>query len=269
MCDLFVGDEGIGEMTGAGGTSAALTVLYSFEAASPRLAVSGTGQFALTDAGEIEMTLQLSRHVARSRMRRVVHADAVAVHHRHRQRQRPRRGRASPTPTRCSSTRRSTTCACGCSTTSCATRRRSGWRSTATSSASTSSRLVGDAPQLDVERRRSTCRRRVAAARQRRRQPGMLQGFFPNIRSSGRAEVSAQIGGPTRNADVSGNAPDRPTAGSATSPSRTRSRTSTASSPSMRAAVRLDELSARLGGRPRAVRRPASASRATRSTDST
>jgi hypothetical protein len=57
--DLFIGDEGIGQMT-AQVTLRGLTVLYGFDVASPRLAASGTGQFGLTDAGEIEMTVRLS-----------------------------------------------------------------------------------------------------------------------------------------------------------------------------------------------------------------
>ncbi len=57
--DLFIGDEGIGEMT-AQVALRGLQVLYSFDVASPRLAASGTGQFALTEAGEVEMTVRLS-----------------------------------------------------------------------------------------------------------------------------------------------------------------------------------------------------------------
>ena len=57
--DLFIGDEGIGEMT-AQVALRGLQVLYSFDAASPRLAASGTGQFALTESGEIEITVRLS-----------------------------------------------------------------------------------------------------------------------------------------------------------------------------------------------------------------
>lgn len=59
VSDLFIGDEGIGEMTAQVGLRG-LTVLYSFDVASPRLAASGSGQFGLTDAGEIEMTIRLS-----------------------------------------------------------------------------------------------------------------------------------------------------------------------------------------------------------------
>ena len=59
VTDLFIGEEGIGEMTATVGLRG-LTLLYSFDVASPRLAASGSGQFALTDAGEIEMTVRLS-----------------------------------------------------------------------------------------------------------------------------------------------------------------------------------------------------------------
>ncbi len=59
VSDLFIGDEGIGEMTAQVGLRG-LTVLYSFDIASPRLAASGSGQFGLTPAGEIEMTVRLS-----------------------------------------------------------------------------------------------------------------------------------------------------------------------------------------------------------------
>ena len=57
--DLFIGEEGLGQMT-AQVALRGLTVLYSFDLASPRLAASGSGQFGLTDAGEIEMTVRLS-----------------------------------------------------------------------------------------------------------------------------------------------------------------------------------------------------------------
>ena len=59
VSDLFFGEEGVGEMTAQVGLRG-LTVLYSFDLASPRLAASGSGQFGLTEAGEIEMTMRLS-----------------------------------------------------------------------------------------------------------------------------------------------------------------------------------------------------------------
>ena len=60
------------------------------EAASPRLAVSGAGRIALTDDDGRRAVVQRRRHVARSVHPRVQSA-AVAVHDGDRQRQRPRR----------------------------------------------------------------------------------------------------------------------------------------------------------------------------------
>ena len=57
--DLFIGNEGIGEMT-AQVALRGLQVRYSFDVASPRLVASGTGRFDLTEAGEIETTVRLS-----------------------------------------------------------------------------------------------------------------------------------------------------------------------------------------------------------------
>jgi hypothetical protein len=57
--DLFFGAEGIGQLTGR--LSVRDTVLtYEVEAASPRLAVSGTGRIAMDDAGDAEMTFRVT-----------------------------------------------------------------------------------------------------------------------------------------------------------------------------------------------------------------
>jgi hypothetical protein len=57
--DLFFGSEGIGQVTGR--LSVRDTVLtYELEAASPRLAVSGTGRVALDEAGDAEMTFRVT-----------------------------------------------------------------------------------------------------------------------------------------------------------------------------------------------------------------
>jgi len=57
--DLFFGSEGIGQLTGR--LSVRDTVLtYELEAASPRLAVSGTGRIALDEAGDAEMTFRVT-----------------------------------------------------------------------------------------------------------------------------------------------------------------------------------------------------------------
>ena len=57
--DLFFGEEGIGEVTGR--LSVRDTVLtYELEAASPRLAVSGTGRIALDEAGDADMSFRVT-----------------------------------------------------------------------------------------------------------------------------------------------------------------------------------------------------------------
>jgi hypothetical protein len=57
--DLFFGAEGIGQLTGR--LSVRDTVLtYELEAASPRLAVSGTGRIAVDDAGDADMMFRVT-----------------------------------------------------------------------------------------------------------------------------------------------------------------------------------------------------------------
>ncbi len=82
--DLFVGDEGIGQMT-AQVTLRGLTVLYSFDIASPRLAASGTGQYRLDRGRRDRDDHPAVGHLARP-LRAGLPADAVAVHGGHRQR---------------------------------------------------------------------------------------------------------------------------------------------------------------------------------------
>lgn len=57
--DLFVGDEGIGQVTGRLAVRDRV-LTYEIEAASPRLAVSGTGRIALTDAGDAELSFRVT-----------------------------------------------------------------------------------------------------------------------------------------------------------------------------------------------------------------
>ncbi|MFP5378493.1 MAG: translocation/assembly module TamB domain-containing protein [Vicinamibacteria bacterium] len=57
--DLFVNDEGVGQVT-ARLTVRDILVTFEMEAASPRLAVSGTGRFALTDEGDAEMSFRVT-----------------------------------------------------------------------------------------------------------------------------------------------------------------------------------------------------------------
>jgi hypothetical protein len=57
--DLFVNDEGIGQVTARLSVRDAL-LTFELEAASPRLAVSGTGRLALTDEGDAEMSFRVT-----------------------------------------------------------------------------------------------------------------------------------------------------------------------------------------------------------------
>ena len=113
--DLFVGEEGVGQVTGT------LTLRGSelsgeIDAASPRLAVTGTGRIALTLAVRLRAHVPVPRHLARP-LRAPVRAAPLAVHHRRRQRVDPRRRRAGGRRATCSSTARWTRSTCGCSTT--------------------------------------------------------------------------------------------------------------------------------------------------------
>jgi hypothetical protein len=57
--DLFFGDEGVGEMTGRL-SMRGLLMTYELEAASPRLAVSGTGRIELNDEMDAELSFRVT-----------------------------------------------------------------------------------------------------------------------------------------------------------------------------------------------------------------
>jgi hypothetical protein len=57
--DLFFGEEGIGQVTGRLAVRDA-AMIYELEAASPRLAVSGTGRIALNEDGDAEMSFRVT-----------------------------------------------------------------------------------------------------------------------------------------------------------------------------------------------------------------
>ncbi|MEO7135106.1 MAG: translocation/assembly module TamB domain-containing protein, partial [Vicinamibacterales bacterium] len=59
VSDLFFGEEGIGEMTGRL-SMRGLLMTYELEAASPRLAVSGTGRIELNDEMDAEMSFRIT-----------------------------------------------------------------------------------------------------------------------------------------------------------------------------------------------------------------
>jgi hypothetical protein len=58
--DLFVGDEGIGQVIGDISVRDNVLTIDRLEAASPRLAVSGSGRIALTPGAEAELVLRVS-----------------------------------------------------------------------------------------------------------------------------------------------------------------------------------------------------------------
>ena len=76
---------------------------YELEAASPRLAVSGTGRIALDEQSDAELSFRDHRHVARS-VRARLPADLSPYHHGGRQRHASASSASCTTPTRCGST---------------------------------------------------------------------------------------------------------------------------------------------------------------------
>ena len=90
--DLYVAEEGVGQVTG----TLALRrqeLRGEIDVASPRLAVTGTGRIALDAAVGRRDYLSLPRQLARS-VRPPLRAQPLAVHHRRRQRLDPGRGAA-------------------------------------------------------------------------------------------------------------------------------------------------------------------------------
>ncbi len=61
VVDLFVRDEGIGQVTGRIEVRGDQLTIAQLEAASPRLAVSGAGRITLNDSRDAELTLRLAR----------------------------------------------------------------------------------------------------------------------------------------------------------------------------------------------------------------
>ena len=197
--DLFFGDEGIGEVTGRLSVRDEL-LTYELEAASPRLAVSGTGRIALDDARRRRAVVPRHRHVARS-VRARVQADfspyttamasgtiRVVGELYNRDALRDRR-------------RRSSSSTCGWSTTACAIRVRFSCASRDRRCGSTALRLVGDDTALDLTGSVDLPRQALSLQANGAANLAVLQGFMRDIRSSGRADVSALIGGTVDAAD--------------------------------------------------------------------
>ncbi len=90
--DLFIGDEGIGQMTGRLAMRGTL-MTYEFEAASSRLAVSGNGRVEMNDEMDAEMSFRVT-DTSLDPVHPRLSAAAVVLHLRRRQRDDSRRGRA-------------------------------------------------------------------------------------------------------------------------------------------------------------------------------
>ncbi len=201
--DLFFGEEGIGQITGR--LSVRDTLLtYELEAASPRMAASGTGRVALDEAGDAEMTFRVTNtaidpyvrvfqptlspyaHATASGTIRVVgelynrdalridstieQLDLVLLDYRLRN-QGPIRtaveGRTLQVETL---------------------------------------RLVGEDTALNLTGSVDLARQALSLQAEGAANLAALQGFVPDVRSSGRADVSALIGGTASQPAVSGQA---------------------------------------------------------------
>ena len=100
----------------------------------------------------------------------------------------------------------------------------------------TEMRLVGEDTQLDISGDVNLHDERIAVRATGDAGLGILQGFVPNIRSSGRAALEATFDGPDARSARDRDDDASRTAASATSICRTRSRTSPARARSTRAA---------------------------------
>ena len=199
--DFFVGDEGIGQVVGEMSIIGELLTL-KFEAASPRLAVSGSGRIAMTDAMETDLTLSVAdtsldpyirtfnpglspytTAVASGTIRVVGHLanidellvettvdrlDLRLFEYQLR----------NAAPIRLALDRHTMRIE--------------------------EMRLVGEDTQLDIEGAVNLHDERIAVRATGDAGLGILQGFVPNIRSSGRASLEALFEGPMRDPIVTG-----------------------------------------------------------------
>ena len=203
MSDLFFGDEGIGEMTGRL-SMRGLLLTYEMEAASPRLAVSGTGRIELNDEMDAEMSFRITdtsldpylrvmmptfspftSAIASGTMRVVgelYNPDALRIDSTIEQVNlafldyRLRNG----APIRLSVERQTLNV--------------------------DSLRMIGDDTQLDLSGSVNLADQTLALQANGAANLAVLQGFLPNVRSSGRAEVTARISGTASEPVVAGNA---------------------------------------------------------------
>ena len=201
--DLFLGEEGIGQVTGRLGVRGTLLTM-EVEAASPRLAVSGTGRIALTPEYDADLTFRFSD----------TSLDPYV---------RPYLPRLSPFTTAIGS---GTIRAVGelsdphflvvegtfdqlrlrlfDYSLQNATPVRLALDGNVVRLSDT--RLVGQDTQLQLSGSVDLDERQIAVSAAGRANLGVLQGFFRDIRSSGQAELAAQIRGPLEAPAFSGNA---------------------------------------------------------------
>jgi len=201
ISDFFVGDEGIGQVSGEMNINADLLTL-KLEAASPRLAVSGAGRIALTPEMEAELSFSVSdtsldpyvrafnpqwspftTAIASGNVRvagQLANIDELLVDatvDRLDLRLFDYRLR-NASPIRIALDRHAMRL--------------------------TEMRLVGDETQLDITGVVDLHNERIAVRATGDAGLGILQGFIPNIRSSGRASLEATFEGPMRDPLVTG-----------------------------------------------------------------
>ena len=202
VSDLFVAEEGVGQVTG---TIALRGKELSGEvdAASPRLAITGTGRIALTPHAESELTFRfhdssldpyVRLFVPRLRLTRPP-LQAARFGSRAISPIRPSaRRRVGRHPRHAHVRLRAQECRAD---SNCARQERSAIRDL---------QVVGDLTRLRVSGGVGLRDQRIALQASGDANLGILQGFFRGVRGSGRAELTAAINGPLRNPVFSGSA---------------------------------------------------------------
>jgi hypothetical protein len=201
--DLFFGDEGLGEMTGRL-SMRGLLLTYEMEAASPRLAVSGTGRIELNDEMDAEMSFRVTDTSLDPYLRAMqptfspftsaIASGTIRVV-----------GELyNPDALRIDSTIEQVDLAfLDYRLRNAAPIRLSVERQALNVD---SLRMIGDDTQLDLTGSVNLADQTLALQANGAANLAVLQGFLPNVRSSGRAEVTARISGTASEPVVAGNA---------------------------------------------------------------
>ncbi len=201
--DLFFGEEGIGEMTGRL-SMRGLLMTYEMEAASPRLAVSGTGRVELNEEMDAEMTFRVTEtsldpyvralQPAFSPFTSAIASGTIRVV-----------GELyNPDALRIDTNIEQVNLAfLDYRLRNAAPIRLSVERQMLNVDAL---RMVGEDTELDLSGAVNLAEQTLALQANGAANLAVLQGFLPNVRSSGRAEVTARIGGTVAEPVVAGNA---------------------------------------------------------------